>query len=100
MSTEGELSRRLDELERERAEQVAKANAALAAAQDRSYWLDRWGVDLNRLMRRPGASELLTAMRAVRLILLRAREALGALAALPDRIAKARQKASRDVDRG
>ena len=100
MTSEDELRQRLETLEREHAEQMAKANAALAEAQDRSYWLDRWGVDLNGLMRRPGASELLTALRAARLILVRATEALGALAALPDRIAKARQKASRDVDRG
>lgn len=45
----------LDAIEREHVEQLARAHAALAAAQDRSYWLDRWGIDLNALMRRPGA---------------------------------------------
>jgi hypothetical protein len=100
VTTEDELRHRLDALEHERANEIAKANAAVAAAQDRSYWLDRLGLDLNRLMQRPGVSELLTALRAVRLILLRAREALATLAALPDRIGKARQKASRDVERG
>jgi hypothetical protein len=95
-----ELRQRLEALEREHVEQVARANAALAAAQDRSYWLDRWGVDLNELMRRPGASELLTAMRALRLIARRARDTAVQLAELPDRVAKARRKAAREVERG
>ena len=57
---------RIDELERERHERTARANAALAAAQDRSYWLDRWNVDLNALMRRRGARELRRGVRAAR----------------------------------
>jgi hypothetical protein len=94
-----ELRQRLDALERERTEEIARANAALAAAQDRSYWLERWGVDLNALMRRRGASELLTVMRAIRLILRRGFEAAATLAGLPDRIGKARQKAARESGR-
>jgi hypothetical protein len=50
----------------ERSEELARAHAALAAAQDRSYWLDRWHLDLNALMRRRGASELRAAIRAAR----------------------------------
>ena len=46
-----ELRRRLAEAERELATRSAEANAAIAAAQDRSYWLDRWHLDLNALMR-------------------------------------------------
>jgi hypothetical protein len=57
---------RLEALERERIEQAARTNAAVAAAQDRSYWLDRWNVDLNAVMRRRGASEARAALRAVR----------------------------------
>jgi hypothetical protein len=57
---------RLQQLERERAEEVAKAHDALAAAQDRSYWLDRWHVDLNALMRRPGAGLLRASFRVLR----------------------------------
>jgi hypothetical protein len=49
-------------------EQAAQANAAIARAQDRSYWLDRWHVDLNELMRRPGASEARAALRALRVV--------------------------------
>jgi ABC-type transporter Mla subunit MlaD len=69
MSSEEEvrdLRARLEQLERERADEIARANAAVAAAQDKSYWLDRWHVDLNQLMRRPGASEARAALRALR----------------------------------
>lgn len=52
----------------ERSDQLARAHEALAAAQDRSYWLDRWQLDLNALMRRGGASELRAALRALRAI--------------------------------
>jgi len=57
---------RVAALEREQAERIAQAHAAAAAAQDKTYWLDRWGVDLNALMQRPGASELRAAVRAAR----------------------------------
>jgi hypothetical protein len=65
---DGTAPDRLEALERERSEQVARANAAIAAAQDRSYWLDRWNVDLNSVMRRRGAGELRAALRAVRAV--------------------------------
>jgi hypothetical protein len=56
------LRARVAQLER----QAAAANAAVAAAQERMYWLDRWHVDLNALMRRRGARELRQAIRIVR----------------------------------
>ena len=56
----------LEAIEREHVEQLARAHAALAAAQDRSYWLDRWGIDLNALMRRPGARWVRWLLRCVR----------------------------------
>jgi predicted anti-sigma-YlaC factor YlaD len=56
----------LDAIEREHVGQLARAHAALAEAQDRSYWLDRWGIDLNALMRRPGARWVRWALRCVR----------------------------------
>jgi hypothetical protein len=59
---------RLEALERERIEQAARTNAAVAAAQDRSYWLDRWNVDLNAVMRRRGAGEARAALRALRAV--------------------------------
>ena len=49
------LRERLAALEVEHAEQIARLQAALARAQERAYWLDRWHVDLNRTMTtRPG----------------------------------------------
>ena len=60
------LQARLEALERENAELQARANAAVAAAEDRAYWLDRWQVDLNALMARRGAEELRALARAVR----------------------------------
>lgn len=60
------LRARVQELERERAEQIAAANAALARAQERAYWLDRWHLDLNALMERPGAAELRALVRLAR----------------------------------
>jgi len=56
----------LEAIEREHVEQLARAHAAIAAAQDRSYWLDRWGVDLNGLMRRPGARWVRWLLRCLR----------------------------------
>jgi hypothetical protein len=56
----------LEAIEREHVEQLARAHAALAEAQDRSYWLDRWGVDLNAAMRRPGARRLRALLRWLR----------------------------------
>jgi SAM-dependent methyltransferase len=61
--------RRIAALEDEQAERIATAHAALAAAQDRYYWLDRWGVDLNALMRRRGAVQVRLALRALRALL-------------------------------
>ena len=67
------LRARVGELERERAEQVARANAAVAALQERVYWLDRWHLDLNALMARPGAAELRAGVRIVRGVVRRVR---------------------------
>jgi hypothetical protein len=53
-------------LESELVEVQTQANAAVARWQERAYWLDRWHLDLNALMRRPGASELRAALRVIR----------------------------------
>ena len=53
-------------LEAELVEVQARTNAIVAQTQERVYWLDRWHLDLNALMRRPGAAELLGALRAGR----------------------------------
>lgn len=60
------LRARIDSLESELLETQARANASVAEWQERAYWLDRWHVDLNALMRRRGAAELRAAVRAVR----------------------------------
>jgi hypothetical protein len=62
------LRARVEQLERERFELARRANEAIADAQDRAYWLERWQLDLNALMRRPGMAELRAVARAVRLV--------------------------------
>jgi hypothetical protein len=99
MSTEQELQElreRVELLERERAAEIARANEALAAAQDRSYWLERLNIDLNAVMRRRGAAELFAAARAVRALLLRLRGLRGGASAARQR---ARQLVSEERDR-
>jgi len=58
------LRTRVASLEAELVETQARTNAIVAQTQERVYWLDRWHLDLNALMRRPGAAEL-RGMRAV-----------------------------------
>jgi hypothetical protein len=60
------LRTRIAALEEELIETQARANAAVAKWQERAYWLDRWHLDLNALMRRPGASEFRAGLRAFR----------------------------------
>jgi hypothetical protein len=62
------LRARVAALESELIEVQARANAAVAAAQERAYWLERWHVDLNALMRKPGAREFRALLRAVRTV--------------------------------
>jgi cell division septum initiation protein DivIVA len=60
------LRARVDELERQLGEQAAAANAAIAAAQDRAYWLDRARIDLNALLAGRAGRALVAAGRAAR----------------------------------
>ena len=60
------LRGRISALESELAEQAARANAAVAHAQERVYWLDRWHIDLDALLRRPGARHLPALIDALR----------------------------------
>jgi hypothetical protein len=60
------LRARVAALEAELAEQAARTERIVADAQERTYWLDRWHLDLNALMRRPGAAEARALVRAVR----------------------------------
>ena len=68
-TSESEVARlraQIAALERELADQAAKANDAVAAAQQRTYWLDRWNLDLNALMERRGAAEFRGLVRVAR----------------------------------
>lgn len=69
------LRARVSELEAELVEVQARANAAVAHWQERAYWLDRWHLDLNALMRHRGAAELRALLRAVRSVLWAAKRA-------------------------
>jgi hypothetical protein len=60
------LRERVAALEAELVDTQARANAAVAEWQDRAYWLDRLHIDLNSLMRRPGANLARVTLKAVR----------------------------------
>jgi hypothetical protein len=60
------LRARLAALEAEHAEQIARLQAALARAQERAYWLDRWHVDLNRSMTTPWGRAARATVRVLR----------------------------------
>jgi hypothetical protein len=62
------LRARLNALESELVEVQASTNAAVSAWQDRAYWLDRLHIDLNAIMRKPGANQLRIALKAVRAV--------------------------------
>jgi alkanesulfonate monooxygenase SsuD/methylene tetrahydromethanopterin reductase-like flavin-dependent oxidoreductase (luciferase family) len=68
------LRRRVAELDAQLVEQARRVNALIGTTQERVYWLDRWHLDLNALMARPGAAELRAAVRAVRVVLRLARK--------------------------
>ncbi len=53
LSTEQQLRARIAELEAELAEQAARTEAAVAAAQRRSYWTDLLQLDFDAIMRHP-----------------------------------------------
>lgn len=44
---------RLRDLDVERAEEVARASSVIAELERRTYWLDRWELDLDELARTP-----------------------------------------------
>jgi hypothetical protein len=62
------LRERVSALETELVDTQARANAAVAEWQERAYWLDRLHIDLNSLMRRPGANQLRITLKAVRAV--------------------------------
>ena len=60
------LRARVAALEAERAEELARAHAALAAAQERLYWMDRANLDLNKLLGSPGGQAFWQVARRLR----------------------------------
>ena len=97
-SGDSALRERMERLERDLSDRTARANAAVAEAQDRSYWLDRWRLDLNELMRRRGAAELRAAFRAVRGVYRFVHDARGRLDGLPHRLGLGRAELERERD--
>lgn len=63
------LRARVAALEAELVEQAARTERIVAEAQERAYWLDRWHLDLNALMRKPGAAEARWLFRAARKVM-------------------------------
>ncbi|MBA2348724.1 MAG: hypothetical protein H0V81_10565 [Solirubrobacterales bacterium] len=61
-----ELSVRVAELERELSEQSRRTAVIVAEAQEKLYWLERWQVDLDAVMRKPGAIPALEALKRAR----------------------------------
>lgn len=57
---------RVGELEAELTEQARRTARLVAEAQERLYWLERWQIDLDALMRTPGAVPALEALKRVR----------------------------------
>jgi hypothetical protein len=62
------LRARVAQLEQELVEQAARTNRIVAEAQQQGYWLERWHIDLNALMQKPGAEEFRALVRALRVV--------------------------------
>jgi uncharacterized coiled-coil protein SlyX len=60
------LRARVADLESQLAAQQQATAALVAEAQEKLYWLERWHVDLDRVMRKPGALRALEALRSAR----------------------------------
>jgi hypothetical protein len=68
------LRARVAELEEQLARKDAETAQLVATAQEKLYWLERWHVDLDRVMRKPGAIPLLDALRSARRVTWEARK--------------------------
>jgi hypothetical protein len=60
------LRERVAELEAQLEAQAQATAKTIAEAQEKLYWLERWHVDLDRVMRKPGAIQALDALRSMR----------------------------------
>jgi hypothetical protein len=61
-----QLRDRVADLEAQLAAQAQETAAIVAEAQEKLYWLERWHVDLDRVMRKRGALRALEMLRAAR----------------------------------
>jgi hypothetical protein len=60
------LRARVAELEAQLERQAQQTAAVVAESQEKLYWLERWHIDLDRVMRKPGAVQALDALRGAR----------------------------------
>jgi hypothetical protein len=61
-----QLRARVAELEAQLAEQTRATNAIVARSQEKLYWLERLGIDLDRVMARRSAQVALESLKRVR----------------------------------
>src|SRR4051794_32584028 len=61
------LRARVAELEQELAEKDRATAQLVAESQEKLYWLERWHIDLDRVMQRRGALRALETLRSLRL---------------------------------
>lgn len=60
------LRARVAELEAQLEQQTRATNALVARSQEQLYWLERWHIDLDRVMSRRAAQQALEALKKVR----------------------------------
>jgi hypothetical protein len=69
-----DLRARVAGLEQQLARKDAETAQLVATAQEKLYWLERWYIDLDRVMAKPGAVQALDALRSVRGLTWKARK--------------------------
>jgi hypothetical protein len=69
------LRARVAELEAQLERHAQQTAALVAECQEKLYWLERWHIDLDRVMRKPGAIPLLNALRSSRQVVWKVRKA-------------------------
>jgi hypothetical protein len=69
------LRARVAELEAELADQARATNELVARSQEKLYWLERWNVDLDAVMGKPGAEPLLELVKRLRSVIRAVRRA-------------------------
>ncbi len=67
------LRARVAELEAQLADQARTTNEIVARSQEKLYWLERWHVDLDKVMARPGAEQALEGVKKLRSVVRAAR---------------------------